>query len=188
MIGYTTFPTAIGVCAIAWSTDAIVGTALPEPDQAGTIRHATRVYPEGIEAPAPAWVRVVVKRIDHLLAGQVVHFTDVPLAFDGAKEFERHVYAASLAIPHGETRTYGALAAEIGRPGAARGVGRALGRNPIPIIVPCHRIVAADGRTGGFSAPGGVSTKMKLLEIERARSGSQASLFDLPWASAPARA
>ena len=96
--------------------------------------------------------------------------------------------AEALAIPHGETRTYGELARAIGEPGAARAVGRALGRNPIPIIIPCHRILAADGRSGGFSAPGGVTTKMRLLAIERARRGREPSLFDdLGWGTAPAR-
>ena len=187
MIACATFPTAIGRCAIAWSSDAIVGTALPGPDQARTIRHATRLHPEAAEAAPPAWVSNVVDRIERLLAGEVQQFDDVPLALDLSPEFERQVYRAALTIPHGETRTYGALAAQIGQPSAARAVGRALGRNPIPIIIPCHRIVAADGRTGGFSAPGGISTKMKLLGIERARTGAQASLFDLAWAAAPAR-
>jgi methylated-DNA-[protein]-cysteine S-methyltransferase len=188
VIARATFPTAIGRCAIAWSSRAVVATALPGSDEADTVRHATRHYPEAVEVAPPSWICDVLERIARLLAGKVTHFDDVPLALDGANAFEQQVYRASLAIPHGETRTYGALARAIGQPGAARAVGRALGRNPIPIIIPCHRIVAADGRTGGFSAPGGVSTKMKLLQIERARSGAQSSLFDLPWAAAPARA
>jgi methylated-DNA-[protein]-cysteine S-methyltransferase len=105
-----------------------------------------------------------------------------------ASDFERQVYAAASAIPPGETRTYGELAAAIGAPEAAQAVGRALGRNPCPIIVPCHRIVGADGRSGGFSAPGGASTKLRMLDIERARRGSDASLFEqLPWAMKPDR-
>jgi methylated-DNA-[protein]-cysteine S-methyltransferase len=188
VIAYTIFETPIGRCAVAWSGAAIVGAALPEADDAGTIRNATRLCPDAAEAAPPAWVRDVVERVQRLLAGEAAEFSDVPLALDRANAFERQVYRALLSVPHGETRTYGALAAAIGQPGAGRAVGRALGRNPIPIIIPCHRVVAADGRTGGFSAPGGVTTKMKLLEIERARSGPQASLFDLPWAAAPARA
>jgi methylated-DNA-[protein]-cysteine S-methyltransferase len=187
VIAYTIFETPIGRCAVAWSGAAIVGAALPEADDAGTIRNATRLCPDATEAAPPAWVRDVVERVQRLLTGEVAEFSDLRLALDRANAFERQVYRALLAVPHGQTRTYGALAAAIGQPGAARAVGRALGRNPIPIIIPCHRVVAADGRTGGFSAPGGVTTKMKLLDIERARSGAQASLFELPWAAAPAR-
>ncbi len=81
-------------------------------------------------------------------------------------------------IPPGETLTYGEVAARIGEPGAARAVGTALGQNPFPIVVPCHRVLAANGRTGGFSARGGVATKMRMLSIERARTGSAPTLFD----------
>jgi methylated-DNA-[protein]-cysteine S-methyltransferase len=124
-----------------------------------------------------------------LLEGEPVDLASVDLALDEAAPFERRVYAEAVAIPFGETRTYGELASAIGEPGAARAVGRALGRNPIPIIIPCHRIVAADGRSGGFSAPGGVSSKMRLLQIERARRGREPTLFDdLGWETAPGRA
>ncbi len=188
MTAYQTFATPIGRCAIAWSGVAIVGTALPGSDEAATVRSVTRSCADAQEAGTPAWVRDVIDRIARLLSGEAAHFDDVPLALDGANGFEREIYRAASAIPHGQTRTYGQLAAAIGQPGAARAVGRALGRNPIPIIIPCHRIVAANGRTGGFSAPGGISTKMKLLEIERAQCGAQPGLFDLAWAAAPARA
>ena len=107
----------------------------------------------------------------------------LPLDLGEASEFERRVYAAALAIPPGETRTYGELAAAIGAPEAAQAVGRALGRNPWPIIVPCHRILASGGGSGGFSAPGGAATKLKMLEIEGARRGGDPGLFErLPWA------
>jgi methylated-DNA-[protein]-cysteine S-methyltransferase len=97
------------------------------------------------------------------------------------------VLEATLSIPVGETRTYGEIAKAVGAPGASRAVGRALGANPIPIIVPCHRVLAADGRSGGFSAPGGSSTKLKMLEIEGARRGSEPQLFErLPWRAKPA--
>jgi methylated-DNA-[protein]-cysteine S-methyltransferase len=102
-------------------------------------------------------------------------------------EFERAVYAAARAIPRGETRTYGELAAALGQPGAAQAVGLALGRNPVPIVIPCHRILAASGGTGGFSAPGGVATKFRMLAIEGAVRGSESGLFEnLPLAVKPA--
>jgi methylated-DNA-[protein]-cysteine S-methyltransferase len=185
---HTTFPTTFGQCALAWRDAALVGTALPGIDDAATILAAIRTCPDAVAAPPPAWVADLVARIQSLLAGEPIHFTDVPLSLDRANPFEREVYRAASAIPHGDTRTYGELATEIGRPGAARAIGRALGRNPVPIVIPCHRILAADGRTGGFSAPGGVSTKMRLLQVERSRGGAQASLFDLSWDAAPIRA
>lgn len=101
-------------------------------------------------------------------------------------ELDRQVLGYTRTIPQGETRTYGEVAKAIGAPGAAQAVGAALGRNPVPIIVPCHRILAANGKSGGFSAPGGAATKLKLLEIERARRSGEAGLFDdLPLALKP---
>ncbi len=182
MAAYAVFPTAIGACALAWRADAVTGAALPGTDESATVRSITRGDPDRIRADPPAWLHSVVARIQQLFEGEAVSFPDVQLALDGAAPFERLVYAQALAIAHGETRTYGEIARAIGRPGAARAVGRALGRNPVPIIIPCHRVLAADGRSGGFSAPGGVSTKMKLLGIERARRGAQPELFDgLGW-------
>jgi methylated-DNA-[protein]-cysteine S-methyltransferase len=176
MTAYTLFSTAIGPCAIAWCGEAIAGAALPGADEDDTVRAIAR--PGRGRADPPAWVQAVVARIQHLLEGESVDFGDVPLALDGAAPFERLVYRETLAIAHGETRSYGEIARAIGQAGAARAVGRALGRNPIPIIIPCHRVLAANGRSGGFSAPGGVSTKLRLLDIERARRGGQADLFD----------
>jgi methylated-DNA-[protein]-cysteine S-methyltransferase len=184
---FALFDTPLGRCGIAWCGRAIVATALPGPEFDSTRRHLTRSDPEAVAADPPAWVQEVIARVQRLLSGEPIGFSDVALALDSAAPFERLVYAETLAIPHGETRTYGELARAIGQAGAARAVGRALGRNPIPIIIPCHRILAADGRSGGFSAPGGVSTKMKLLELERARRGRQPGLFDhLGWAARPA--
>jgi methylated-DNA-[protein]-cysteine S-methyltransferase len=185
VIRFAAFETPLGLCAIAWRGDVIVGTALPAPKGQATLHHLQRRFPESEEAAVSEQVRKIIQRIVALLSGEPQDLSSIPVAFDEASEFERRVYAAASAIPVGETRTYGQIAASVGEPGAARAVGRALGRNPVPIIVPCHRVLAADGRTGGFSAPGGVSTKMKLLEIERARTADQPSLFDLSWAARP---
>ncbi len=183
MTAYTVFPTAIGRCALAWRGDAITGAALPGADESATVQAITRHDRDRLRADPPAWAQAVITRIKRLFEGDPVDFADVPLALDDAAPFERLVYAHALTIPHGETRTYGEIARALDQPGSARAVGRALGRNPIPILIPCHRVLAADGRSGGFSAPGGVSTKLKLLGIERARRGAQPELFDdLAWA------
>ncbi len=188
MIGFATFDTALGTCGIAWREGGVVGCALPAADREAMLRQLARGHPDGIAAPPPAAVAEAIRLTVRLLEGEPVDFSSVSLALDRAAPFERQVYAQTATIPHGETRTYGEIAAAIGAPGAARAVGRALARNPIPIIIPCHRIVAADGRSGGFSAPGGVLTKMRLLELERARRGTQPGLFaDLGWATAPGR-
>ena len=188
MISFAIFDTALGPCGIAWRGDAVVGVALPGATAEVTRSYLQRRFPEAEERPAPEPIGQAIGMIVRLLEGEAVDFSAVHLALDEAAPFERAVYAEALAIPHGETRTYGELARAIGEPGAARAVGRALGRNPIPIIIPCHRILAADGRSGGFSAPGGVTTKMRLLAIERARRGREPSLFDdLGWGTAPAR-
>ena len=184
MIRYAAFDTAIGPCGIAWRNTHIIATALPASDREDLLSHLRRRFPDGEEGPIPEALRPVVDGIVGHLAGEPAEYRAAPIAFEGGSEFEQRVWAATSAIPAGETRTYGQIAASVGEPGAARAVGRALGRNPVPIIVPCHRVLAADGRSGGFSAPGGVSTKMKLLEIERARRGDQPGLFDqLGWAA-----
>ena len=112
------------------------------------------------------------------LSGAAVDLSTVPLDMERVPAFERRVYEVARTIPPGQTLTYGEVAARLGDPGAAREVGQALGRNPFAVIVPCHRVVAAGGKTGGFSATGGVTTKLRLLEIERARLRSEPTLFD----------
>jgi methylated-DNA-[protein]-cysteine S-methyltransferase len=103
------------------------------------------------------------------LGGELQDFREVPVDLSPAGEFDRLVYQAAMQIPAGETRMYGEIARAIGRPSESRAVGQALARNPIPIIIPCHRVLAANGRLGGFSAPGALQTKTKLLSIEGAR-------------------
>ena len=112
-----------------------------------------------------------------LLAGEPSDLSAAPLDLDGVPAFHRRVYDLARRIPPGETLTYGEIAGRLGDPSQARAVGQALGANPIPILVPCHRVFAANGRMGGFSAPGGVSTKLRLLEIEGARANAIPSLF-----------
>jgi methylated-DNA-[protein]-cysteine S-methyltransferase len=175
--GFALFDTAIGRCAVAWSAAGLLATQLPEADGGRSRRRIAVRVPDCAEAEPPLWVQAAIEKIATHIAGGSVDYRDVPLDRNGIGTWECAVYDAALAIPRGETRTYGALARALGRPEAAQAVGQAIGRNPWPIVVPCHRILAADGRTGGFSAPGGVSTKLKLLEVEGALGPASLPLF-----------
>jgi methylated-DNA-[protein]-cysteine S-methyltransferase len=135
-------------------------------------------WPDAREEPPPPAVQHAVDGVIALLSGAAVDLSVVPLDMERVPAFDRRVYEVARTIPPGKTLTYGDIAARLGDPGAAREVGQALGRNPFAVIVPCHRVVAAGGKTGGFSATGGVTTKLRLLEIERARLGSEPTLFD----------
>ncbi|WP_186419516.1 methylated-DNA--[protein]-cysteine S-methyltransferase [Bosea sp. CS1GBMeth4] len=172
------FDTAIGPCALAWQGERIVAAQLPERDEAAARRRLAKRCPDGLEAEPPPFVQQAIAEIVALLAGERRDLSHLPIDLSAAPEFNRRVYAVALSIPPGETLTYGEVAARIGEAGAARAVGMALGQNPIPIIVPCHRVLAAGGRTGGFSADGGVETKLKILTIEKARTSAEPSLFD----------
>ena len=176
--GFTLFDTAIGACAIAWGERGVVGLWLPEPDAAATRRRVSRRLPEARESAPPPEVQRAIDAIVELLAGTPSDLTAVTLDMNGVPEFNRRVYAIAREIQPGQTLSYGEIAARLGDPSQARAVGQALGQNPFPIVVPCHRVLAANGKTGGFSAPGGVSTKLRLLEIERARASAIPTLFD----------
>ncbi|MGI8840516.1 MAG: methylated-DNA--[protein]-cysteine S-methyltransferase, partial [Caulobacteraceae bacterium] len=126
----------------------------------------------------PGAVRAAIEAMTALLAGEPRDLSPIVLDLTGVAQFDRRVHAVARAIPPGETATYGEIAARLGEPGAAREVGRALGANPFPIVVPCHRVLAAGGKAGGFSAPGGVATKARMLSIERARTSPAPLLFD----------
>jgi methylated-DNA-[protein]-cysteine S-methyltransferase len=184
--GFVFFETAIGRCALLWRGGLVVGAALPERDEAALRGRLAARFPGAGEARPPAFVAEAAASIVRLLEGEKVDLAAIPVGLDGASRLERGVYAAARRIPCGEVRTYGEIALEIGAPGASQAVGAALGRNPVPIVVPCHRVLAAGGRSGGFSAPGGVATKFRILEIERARRPGETHLFeDLPLAVRP---
>jgi methylated-DNA-[protein]-cysteine S-methyltransferase len=178
MIGFRLFDTAVGACAIAWSEGGIVGFLLPEADREATRRRLLRRHPDAVEAEPPPAVDRAIGRVVVHLGGALDDLADVALDLAGLPEFHRRVFALARAIPPGRTLTYGEMARRLGEPGAAQAVGKALGENPVPVIVPCHRILAAGGRLHGFSAPGGLTTKRRLLEIERARAGDEPDLFD----------
>ena len=177
-IGFCAFDTAIGPCGIAWTRDAVASAQLPEGDRAGTLRRLQRRHPESAEAAPPEWVARVIERVQALLEGGRDDLADVPLAWGDEPEFNRHVYEITRAIPPGRTLTYGDIARELGDVGASRAVGQALGHNPFAPIVPCHRVLGAGNSGTGFSATGGVATKLKMLEIERAQLGADRGLFD----------
>jgi methylated-DNA-[protein]-cysteine S-methyltransferase len=184
---FTLFDTAIGRCGIAWTGSGIVGAALPGPgDEQMRERFAER-FPGAAESPVPAALRPVVAGVIALLAGETVDLSDAPLDLSGAPPFHQRVYALARKIPPGETMTYGEIARALGEPReAARAVGEAMARNPVPILMPCHRVLGANGKPGGFSAPGGVETKLKMLQIEGAKVGETPTLFDdLPLAVKP---
>ena len=175
---FATFDTAVGPCAVAWSERGIVGVSLAEGTAARARDRIVRRFPEAVEAePTPA-VQHAMDRMARLMEGARDDLTDIQLDWSGVAEFDRGVLDIGRAIPPGQTLTYGEIARRLGDPALARGVGQALGRNPFPVIVPCHRVLGADGKVGGFSANGGVETKLKLLTIERARVGTAPTLFD----------
>jgi O-6-methylguanine DNA methyltransferase len=176
--GFALFDTDIGPCGIAWGARGIIGVQLPEASEARTRARLVRRYPHAREAPPPADVRRVMDGIVSLLGGQASDLSAAALDMDGLPEFDRSVYEVARGIAPGATLSYGEIAARLGERGLARVVGQALGRNPFPIIVPCHRVLAAGGKAGGFSANGGVTTKLRLLTIERARTSDAPTLFD----------
>jgi methylated-DNA-[protein]-cysteine S-methyltransferase len=172
---FTFFDTVLGRCAIAWGPRGITGVDLPGTDGAATRRRILRAHPGAQESPPPPDVQQAIDAIAGLFDGRPDDLTSVVLDMADLPEFHRRVYDAARAIPPGETLTYGEVADRIGERGAAQAVGQALGRNPFPIVVPCHRVLAADGDLRGFSAPGGIATKRRMLALEGALAPA---LFD----------
>ena len=184
--GFVLFETAIGRCALVWRGGLVVGAAFPERDERTMRGRLAERFPGAAEVEPPAFVTEAILLIVRLFKGEKVDLASIPVDLDGVAELERKVYEAARSIPCGEVRTYGEIARAIGAPGATQAVGAALGRNPVPIVIPCHRVLAAGGRSGGFSAPGGIATKFRLLEIEGARRPGEAGLFEtLPFAVKP---
>jgi methylated-DNA-[protein]-cysteine S-methyltransferase len=166
--GFLVFDTAIGACGLAWGEGGILGVQLPEGSAADTRARMRRRFPAAAEAPPTRDVRRAVDDIVALLKGEGTDLSTVPLDMEQVPAFHRRVYEVARRIPAGKTLSYGDIARRLGAPRAARAVGQALGRNPFAIVVPCHRVLAAGGRVGGFSANGGVSTKLRMLTIEGA--------------------
>jgi methylated-DNA-[protein]-cysteine S-methyltransferase len=177
-LAYKLFETPIGTCAIVWGERGIVSTFLPEGGSEAMRDRVLRRFRDANEAEPPVDVHEAVTAIGELLAGAHDDLREIALDMRAIPEFNQRVYAIARAIPPGHTRTYGEIATELGDLSLARSVGQALGSNPFPIVVPCHRVMGAGGRSGGFSAPGGVATKLKLLQIEGAPLGGTPGLFD----------
>lgn len=182
---YALFDTALGVCGLAWTDRGIARVWLPEDDAGVVALRASRgIGGEGAShwpGHPPGLVGRAVDDMAALLAGGSPDFAAAPLDLSACADFELRVYHVARTIRRGATLTYGEVAARVGQPGAARAVGQALGRNPVPVIVPCHRVVSAANSgprpIGGFSAPGGAATKRRLLEIEGALRPPQPDLF-----------
>ncbi len=186
---FAIFDTAIGACGIAWGARGIVGVQLPEASEEKTRARLRRRFPAATEAPPTLEIKRAIDGMVALLRGEKSDLSAVSLDMDDLPAFNRRVYDVARAIPPGATLSYGEIAAKLGEPReAARDVGQALGQNPIPIIVPCHRVLAANGKPGGFSASGGVTTKLRLLTIEKAKTSDTPALFDdLPLVARPKR-
>jgi methylated-DNA-[protein]-cysteine S-methyltransferase len=179
---YALFPTPIGHCGIAWSERGLTGVQLPEQDEAATRARMGHRFPQCSEESPPPPVQAAIRAVVALLSGAPqapLDLSNVVLDMDGVPPFHQRVYELARRLLPGETVTYGEMARQLGDPGAARAMGQALGANPFAPVVPCHRVLAADGRAGGFSANGGVTTKLRLLLIERAQFNGP-GLFDDP--------
>jgi methylated-DNA-[protein]-cysteine S-methyltransferase len=180
-IARTVFDTAIGPTGIAWGPRGVLAVQLPERSEPATRARLARRVPTAADVTAdgdmPAPARRAVDGIAALLTGTSDDLLDVVVDLRDVEEFDRLVYIALREVGPGRTTTYGELADAVGAPGEAREVGAALGRNPVPLIVPCHRVLAADGKLGGFSAYGGATSKLALLQIEGAEPGGAIALF-----------
>jgi methylated-DNA-[protein]-cysteine S-methyltransferase len=183
MMNFALFETAIGCCGIVWSARGIAGVQLPERNEAATRNRLRRRFPAASEAAPAAGVQHVIDDIVALLAGERRDLRDVTIDLGAVAKFHQRVYEVTRAIPAGATLSYGEVAERLGDRNLARDVAEALSQNPCPIIVPCHRVLAAGGKPGGFSAPGGVATKLRLLTIEGAQPDGPTLFEHLPLVS-----
>jgi methylated-DNA-[protein]-cysteine S-methyltransferase len=163
------FDTAIGPCGIAWGEGAVTRLQLPEANRRATEQRLRATGAHSFPGVPPPDIERIIANIQLYLAGQKIDFSTVALDLTGASPFHQMIYHAARAVPWGQTTTYGELAHQIGAPESARAVGQALGRNPIPIIIPCHRILAKGDKLRGFSAYGGIAAKERLLVLEGLR-------------------
>jgi methylated-DNA-[protein]-cysteine S-methyltransferase len=165
---FVLFDTPLGVAGVAWGDQGILGIQLPEPEAARVRARLKRRFPGAAEAAPSVEIRAAMAAIERLLAGEPKDLSGIQLDMRRVPEFAQRVYEIARTVKSGETLTYGQIAEQLGDKLLARDVGQALARNPYPIVVPCHRILAAGGKLGGFSAAGGVATKQRLLAIEHA--------------------
>jgi methylated-DNA-[protein]-cysteine S-methyltransferase len=184
---YTIFDTGIGRCGIAWGDAGIVGVQLPEAREIETRKRLFHLYPAAREMRPPLNIELAIEGVCALLRGAPCDFSDVTLDMGGIHVFNQRVYQITRAIPRGETRTYGEVAARLGASGAVHSVAQAIARNPFVIIVPCHRVLEAGGYPDKISPHGGVISKRRLLSIEGAGNPGSKTLFDVLLPVAPPR-
>ena len=184
---YTIFDTGIGRCGIAWGDAGIVGVQLPEAREIETRKRLYRLYPDARETRPPANIEPAVEGIVTLLRGESSDFSNVTLDMSGIHGFYQRVYQITRAIPRGETRTHREIATRLGASGATHSVAQAIARNPFVIIVPCHRVLEADGHADKMSPYGGTISKRRLLSIEGVGNPSSTTLFDALLPVAPPR-
>lgn len=164
---YLVFATAGGFCGIAWNDTGITRFQLPAATAEATARNLLRRRPGAQPGTPPAKVAEIVASVQRYFEGERMDFSSVEIDFTGQDPFAQQIYAAARRVGWGRTTTYGTLAKELGAgPDVARDVGRAMANNPVPLIVPCHRVLAAGGKIGGFSAPGGSTAKLRMLQLE----------------------
>ncbi|MEP9388945.1 methylated-DNA--[protein]-cysteine S-methyltransferase [Mesorhizobium sp. KR9-304] len=175
-IGHAVFETALGFVGIAWNGIGLTRLCLFQRERAAVERRLEKHAPSGDaagrhEGEQPPWVVDLIRDVKAYAVGEEIDFSRVPVDLSGIDDFNRAIYEAARKLRFGETTTYGELAKRAGQAGLPRETGQALGANPVPLVIPCHRILAAGGKIGGFSAPGGSTTKEKMLALEGVRVG-----------------
>lgn len=171
---YTLFDADFGTCGIVWTARGVSGFNFPEANAADTEARLRRVAEPADAVPDEIDEAIVL--LQRYFSGEPIDLSSIPVDLTGVSDFHQQVYQAARQLAWGETVTYGELARRIGAEGAARAVGHALGRNPVAIIVPCHRILAAGNKIGGFSAFGGIGSKQRLLDMEGVAVGQKLKL------------
>jgi len=167
MAHYQLFDTASGVAAIAWTEAGVVGFRLPSPSGDSAERAVLRRFPDAARREPPPDIAATIAAAQRYFEGEQTDFSDVPVDLGEQGAFFTRIYEAVRRLGWGETTSYGAVARDLGAgPESARTVGQAMAANPVPLIIPCHRVLAAGGKIGGFSAPGGSDSKRRMLAIE----------------------
>ena len=179
---HTVVDTALGPIGLMWRVEEdrhpLVRVQLPAGGEPETERALTQRHPSTRAERLPAWIERLAGMIRAYAGGEEVDFAGVPVDFGPVEPLRGAIYVALRKLGHGEVVTYGELAERAGFPGQAQAVGQAMGRNPMPLVVPCHRVLAAGGKLGGFSAPGGVATKERMLRLEGVlKAPAQGELF-----------
>ena len=174
---YLLLDTPLGACGIAWGSRGLVRLQLPEATREATQRRVATAGRRPAAAPLLAEIEHTASSLVRYFAGEPVDLSGIEVDLDRVPAFHREIYAALRSVPWGATVTYGDLARQVGSPGSARAVGQAMGRNPVPVVIPCHRVLASGQGLGGFSAPGGLTTKQRLLALEKATAIDKLPLF-----------